>query len=201
MSRRAANVEQTRRRIVEATMALHAEKGVIDTTVADIAARADVAVGTIYRHFPTLDDLVDACGRATWELAAPPSIAVFADLDSLEERVRRLFLAFGDVYQRLSELGMDHAAVRVEGKKVAPVARWFAAWDELHQAMVRAALGGDEDGVEDQTAAAVLRVLSGWEAWRGLNEAGLPGSEAVALLAEIALSWLAGRSRKEVRPP
>ena len=56
LGRRAAAAEQTRRRIVDATVALHAEQGIVATTYKDIAQRADVGVGTVYNHFPTVDD-------------------------------------------------------------------------------------------------------------------------------------------------
>ena len=45
-SRRAESTEETRRRIVEATYALHAEQGMAATSMKQIAARADVSVGT-----------------------------------------------------------------------------------------------------------------------------------------------------------
>ena len=34
--------------------------------------RADVALGTVYRHYPTLDDVVAACGEAWFELYPLP---------------------------------------------------------------------------------------------------------------------------------
>jgi len=58
--KRSATAEETRQRIVDATVALHAEKGIVATSVKDIAARADVGVGTVYHHFPTYDDVVRA---------------------------------------------------------------------------------------------------------------------------------------------
>jgi AcrR family transcriptional regulator len=63
MNRRRADVEETRRRITEATLALHAEKGIFGTSWRDIARRADVSVATVYKHFPTLEELVPACGE------------------------------------------------------------------------------------------------------------------------------------------
>ncbi len=59
MSNHAASAEETRRRIVEATFALHVEKGVAATTFRDISTRADVGIGTIYQHFSNYDDVVD----------------------------------------------------------------------------------------------------------------------------------------------
>ncbi len=54
-------MEETRRRIIRATVDLHAEHGVLATTYAMIAERADVAIPTAYNHFPTRADLLSAC--------------------------------------------------------------------------------------------------------------------------------------------
>ena len=44
-------------------MHLHLEQGIVATTWEDIARRADVATATVYRHYPTLDELVGAAAR------------------------------------------------------------------------------------------------------------------------------------------
>src|SRR5262249_4813328 len=61
MTHRAAAHEETRERIVRATMALHDERGVATTTFAEVAERAGVGPATVSRHFPTLGALVMAC--------------------------------------------------------------------------------------------------------------------------------------------
>ena len=53
LERRAETAGETRRRLVDATFALHVEQGISATTMTDIAARAGVSVGTVYHHFPT----------------------------------------------------------------------------------------------------------------------------------------------------
>ena len=73
MSRRAEAREQTRRKIVEATAKLHGENGVFGTSWQDIAREADVSVATVYAHFPSLDELLPACGALVMERARPPS--------------------------------------------------------------------------------------------------------------------------------
>lgn len=89
-SLRAASREQTHARIVKATAELHRERGVLDTTHAMIAARADVSVPTVYNHFPTRGDLVKACG-AHIRAGAPPLEAPEAEPErSMAARVRGL---------------------------------------------------------------------------------------------------------------
>ena len=73
MERRADGAEETRQRILEATMALHTEQGVLATSHKDIAGRADVSVGTVYHHFPNVDSLVTACGAHVGEALPIPT--------------------------------------------------------------------------------------------------------------------------------
>lgn len=60
MTTRAAAVERTRARIIDSCVALHGERRVTDIALDDIAARADVSVQTVLRHFGTRQGLVEA---------------------------------------------------------------------------------------------------------------------------------------------
>ena len=60
---RAEKQAETRRRIVEATSALHEEVGPARTTVAEIARRAGVQRLTVYNNFPNETELFAACGE------------------------------------------------------------------------------------------------------------------------------------------
>jgi AcrR family transcriptional regulator len=51
---------QTRRRLLNAGAAVLAEQGPGHMTAGQVAAAAEVAVGTLYNHFPSVDDLIDA---------------------------------------------------------------------------------------------------------------------------------------------
>src|SRR5436853_2989443 len=68
---RAEKQAETRRRIVEATAALHTEVGPALTTVAEIARRAGVQRLTVYNNFPDEKELFEACG-AYWLAENPP---------------------------------------------------------------------------------------------------------------------------------
>src|SRR5438128_6084269 len=83
LGKRAQAVEDTRRRIVDATFDLHNEKGVLNTSMQDVAERADVALRTVYHHFPTVNDLVNGCAGHVITLLAPPTPAFFAALPPL----------------------------------------------------------------------------------------------------------------------
>ncbi|MEV6443187.1 helix-turn-helix domain-containing protein [Amycolatopsis sp. NPDC051716] len=72
--RRERKKAETRTRIREAALDLFASQGYRETTIAQIAARADVATRTVTLHFPAKDDLLFADDPFTPE--------------SLEERLR-----------------------------------------------------------------------------------------------------------------
>jgi AcrR family transcriptional regulator len=50
---------QTRRRLLSAGTTVLAERGPGNVTVGEIAAAAEVAAGTFYNHFPSVDDFID----------------------------------------------------------------------------------------------------------------------------------------------
>lgn len=72
LKQRAKQQEETRDRIVEATMALHQELGPRNATVSAIAERAGVQRLTVYRHFPDDTALFQACTSCWLERHPPP---------------------------------------------------------------------------------------------------------------------------------
>ena len=94
----------TRRKIMAAAESLFARRGYESSTMADVAERAGVGVGTLYHHFPDkralllalIDDWGDRelerdRGAAFFEryLGADPRAAVQADLAARAEQLRR----------------------------------------------------------------------------------------------------------------
>ena len=104
MGKRAEAVGATRSSIVEATMELHGERGIHATSWEDIARRAGVAIGTVYRHFPSLDELLPACGELSLERLAPPdpetAHELFVGARSPRARIERLVETTFDMYER-----------------------------------------------------------------------------------------------------
>ncbi|MCP2256476.1 transcriptional regulator, TetR family [Streptoalloteichus tenebrarius] len=62
-SRRERKKRETRRLLTETALRLFAEQGYERTTVAQIAAAADVATKTFFNHFPSKDDVLFADSR------------------------------------------------------------------------------------------------------------------------------------------
>ena len=67
LKHRAERQDETRQRIVEATIELHQTIGPAATTVSDIAERAQVGRVTVYRHFPDEPTLARACSGLYFE--------------------------------------------------------------------------------------------------------------------------------------
>jgi AcrR family transcriptional regulator len=61
-----ADARRNRERILKAARAVFADQGA-DAQIDDVARRAKVGVGTVYRHFPTKDALTDALVRERFE--------------------------------------------------------------------------------------------------------------------------------------
>src|ERR1700752_4022418 len=68
----------------------------VDVPVRDIAARAGVGVGTIYRHFPTRADLIVAVYRHQVEACAQAGPALLADCDTPHHALARWIGMFVD---------------------------------------------------------------------------------------------------------
>src|ERR1700733_9812459 len=58
-----ADARRNRQRLIEAALAAFAEHGADDASLDEIARRAGVGIGTLYRHFPTRDAIVEAVYR------------------------------------------------------------------------------------------------------------------------------------------
>src|SRR6516165_6652389 len=104
METRAAAVDQTRQRIVHATVEAHRELGIQATSWDEIARRAGVGVGTVYRHFRSLDELLPACGQIVEQIIAIPTAAeieaAFEDTRSNRARIDRLVRLVFELYER-----------------------------------------------------------------------------------------------------
>ncbi len=190
MTRRAVAAEETRRRIVAATLELHAEQGIAATRWDQIAARAGVGVGTVYRHFPSLDELIPACSRVAAELLALPDPAeapeLFAGAKGTRARVERLVGEVFAIYERAD------AVVRVVRRErdVHPaVAQDVAALDAVLGALVDAALDPLDAGPDDRRLA---RAMVDVGTWTALREQGIPPREAVSAVAAMVACRLDG---------
>ena len=170
MKKRATAVDATRRRIVEATMSLHDEQGVAATSWDQIAERAGVGVGTVYRHFPSYDELLPACGAPTLERLAPPepasAPALFESAADMGERLRRLVDEVFGIYERGAVVV---EVIRRERDVHLNVAEAEEAIERSIDALVREALRPlGSDAATRRTVRALVDVGT----WRALERSG-----------------------------
>src|SRR4028119_730619 len=139
-NKRKAAVEETRQRILEATLALHSERGASAASWQDIAKRADVSVGTVYKHFPSVDELVPACGELMYAVTRPPSLEdapqIFAGAGSLEERLGRLVEELFGFYER----GAPYIEADFQERRLPAVQEWETYMRATIAGLARAAL-------------------------------------------------------------
>jgi AcrR family transcriptional regulator len=191
MQNRSTAVEDTRSRIINATMQLHDEKGIIATSMQDIADRAGVALATVYRHFPTVNELVPACGGRIMELNPPPASAVFDRLASGQERVAALVSALFAHYERTNrpyEVGFAEA-------RALPVLAAFIDEQVGHfRALVTEAT---QPFQPDQPHLDLAIGLADFRVWQSLTGHGLDTAAAAAAVTEIICNALSGANINE----
>src|SRR6185503_16815167 len=88
LKRRAERQEETRQRILDATVALHERAGVPGTTISAVAEQAGVERLTVYRHFP--DEAALLTAATDYYLAAhpPPDPLAWRDIADPVLRLR-----------------------------------------------------------------------------------------------------------------
>jgi AcrR family transcriptional regulator len=191
LRKRAEGLDATRERIVEATAALHYEQGVVATSYIQIAERAGVGPATVYRHFPTLGSLVNACGAHVAEVTQPPvpenAPAVFAGLTERGQRLERLVAELDAYYDRASVwLGI---AAR-DRDSIPELDGFLRAVDAGVEALVREAVGaGSSDAVIRLMAA--LADVSVWQSLKRLDVAPAEFRRALVGLLDCATALAA----------
>jgi AcrR family transcriptional regulator len=192
MGKRRAAVEETRRRIVEAALALHSEKGIFGTSWQDIAGRADVSVATVYKHFPSVDELVPACGELVYAITRPPSLEdapeIFAGARSLEERLERLISELFDFYER----GTPYIETDFQERQLPAVQEWEAYMRATIEGLAREALRPVEPDERTVRAASALLDFSTFKSFLERNG---QKEEAAVIIREVLLCWIKGTRR------
>jgi AcrR family transcriptional regulator len=124
MNIRTAQRELTRQRILDAVLDLVADGTLTEVSVPDVARRSGASVATIYRYFPTKDELFQAA-------AEEPARRAAGDLprEQLElggEYLRKMWTAFARNmgllrHQVASDAGREMRSARYESSR-----QWFA---------------------------------------------------------------------------
>ena len=172
----AAHTALTRQALVDAALALFAERGYDATTTGAIAEAAGVSPRTFFRYFPTKE-----------------SVLFFGEYDFIR--------SFAGVYQSRPPAVGELAAMRDSFALLAPGVARLRKRIELYQKAVASSLvlRGREQANRDDHAATVAAAIA---ARRGLAlpDAGcdLLGAVAVLVLQRAIDRWLAGPARGDL---
>ena len=162
---RADKQEQTRRRITEATVALHQEVGPAKTTVAEVARRAGVTRLTVYNNFPEERELFAACQGHWLELHPLPPL----DPSEGAEAVLRLLYGW---YRETAPMAEN---VRRDRAGLPALDALMRDTGDAKMAVLASRLGGGP---------LIALALDFWT-WRRLTAEGLEDDDAAALMARV----------------
>ena len=178
-----ADAARNRARVLEVAYDTFAAEG-LSVPIDEIARRAGVGAGTVYRHFPTKEDLFRAVvedrirgiigeGRRLLTAAEPA--------DALFEFLRSMTLTWGATDRGLSEA---LAGVGIDVKKAMPEAEgeFFAMLGDLLQVAQQAGVVRGDVSVPD-----VKAILVGLQAMQSYND------DAARRLTDVVLDGLRPR--------
>jgi AcrR family transcriptional regulator len=187
MEKRTQARDDLRRRIVAATIELHTENGILGTSYRQIAERADVAVATVYNHFPSLDELVPACGEMLMERLRPPSpddaAAVVGDAAEIPVRLELVARELFAFYER----GGAHLDLFPGERDLPAMQEWEHYQRGTVAAFVHAALA------EERPRARIVRLVSALfdlSTFRALQGRGFDAHSAAPIMARAAACLL-----------
>ena len=192
MATRERAVQETRQRIIDAAISLHAQRGVIATNWEEIAEGAGVSTATVYRHFPSLGELVPACARTAFEAGASlptpaQAAAAFAGLTRPAPRIERLIRESCRCY----ELGAGWlAAARRDAKSVPALDRAVRLQDRVLGVLIQTALG---DAFVDAQTMSVIKALIDFPFWKALTDAGVATETVPQVINDLVRSLLQKR--------
>ena len=132
LKRRAERQDETRQRIVEATIELHKTIGAAQTTVSEIAKRAGVGRVTVYRHFPEEEMLLYACSGHYFSQHPFPEIERWHQIADPHERLRT---GLRETYAWHEENREMIAMALAEGRELPMLAPYHDFWNEAAEVL------------------------------------------------------------------
>jgi AcrR family transcriptional regulator len=181
LKERAQQQAETRRRIIEAVVALHEEVGPARTTVVEIADRAQVSRPTVYSHFPDERSLITACSQH-WSLANPrPDTAAWKQIADPRTRLRtaleQLYAYYAPRERMLSNVIRDSELIPSLSEALQrTMGPYLQAAAE--------ALGTERLQRDERKQLAVLGLALHFHTWQTLTRSGgLTNKEAAGLMA------------------
>ena len=173
----------TRSRIVDATVALHAEKGPLATSHADIAERAGVSLPTVYNHFPDAASLLPHCMGKVAETLPPIDAETILAESEPSRRIERLVAS---IYNRYEHHAPWLRWAVADAPKFPELAAAIRERDRVVAQLVAGALTFKPQRRANRRVHAIARALLDFTAWRRLSEE-LGGTHAAIRAASAAI--------------
>jgi AcrR family transcriptional regulator len=179
LKKRAEDMAETRLRITEAAIELHGTVGPARTTLSAVAKRAGVERRTLYRHFPSEDELFAACSTHYFGANPWPDLGEWSAIRDPQERLERALDQLYAYYERtepmLSNVLRDAEHDELAREAVAPLHAYLdEAADVLMMRRPRRKL-----------TAGALRHAVAFSTWRSLTANGIRRADAVRLMAGL----------------
>jgi AcrR family transcriptional regulator len=183
----------TRDRIKKAVRELLEEGAFHDSSVEEVAERAGVARATLYQHFPSRVELVDAICETFSENPALLRLRETVELPDAEAALAETIASSVGFWSSedpiLRELygvvALDSAATRLVDRQRADRRQGLERLVRNLRSVRRL-----RTGVTPQRALNLLLVLSSYDTYRELREAGLSDPQTTALLQDTARELL-----------
>lgn len=183
---RAKSQEETRQKIVEATMHLHEEIGPRATTISAIAERSGVQRLTVYRHFPDETAVFQACTAHWLSLNPPPDPAGWSGIADPEARFAAAAAAFYSYFSRTRRMWtLSFQDVAHVPALQAPMAEFAVYLDGVSAGLI-SAFGPIPD---KSHIAPTIRHALHFQTWADLEDQNLDDGAKVALVSH----WLGCR--------
>ena len=185
-TRRAEQQDETRERIVEATVKLHEELGPAKTSIKAIAEAAGVQRLTVYRHFPDDDSLFEACTSHYLGINPPPNMAEWVEIQDASDRSYTALVAFY-AYYRQTEKMWAVAYRDVDGLPALqkPMGQFEGYLDMVSEDLVKA--WHQTHNLKKQLQVTLRHALR-FSTWQSLQQSNLKDQK----MAELVQRWLAG---------
>ena len=168
---RADQMEQTRRRILDAVTEVLADPATEEVTIPLVARRARVSLRTVYRYFPTRDALFDAWAEWVDESLKIHLHSYPEQADGLPDFVRELYRSY-DESESLVKAMLNSKAARAVRKRTRR--RRQRAFEQAMSELTR-----ELAPKERLRALAVVYLLVSAPAWQAMcDQWGLDGTEA-----------------------
>jgi AcrR family transcriptional regulator len=182
LRKRAEQVDETRQRIVEATMALHEEVGPRYASISAIAERAGVQRLTVYRHFEDETALFQACTSCWLERhppPAPPSVsASTAPADVTRAALQALYTYYAGTRRMWEVSYRDVDLVPALHGPMQQVAHYLQAYRDALMASWTVPRGSR------QALQATLELAVRFSTWVALADAGLAEKDMAAVVTQ-----------------